>query len=136
VAAWIALECAKSGSEAEPLELRVGHVRNDVRHGGRPVAVVVAGYSALRGRLSYVSCANSGYVAWATRSLRMRSPQQPPQPIAYSVDAAVAATGNAISRSRLYELIKGGEIESRKVGRRRVVLADSLRRYVATAPRS
>jgi excisionase family DNA binding protein len=66
----------------------------------------------------------------------MRPPRRTARLFAYSVDNAVAATGNAVSRSRLYELIKAGKIESRKVGRRRVILAASLHRYIATSPTS
>jgi hypothetical protein len=59
----------------------------------------------------------------------------PTDPLAYSIPAAVAATGNAISRTRMFELIKTGQIDARKIGRRRVVLAASLRDFLESAPR-
>jgi hypothetical protein len=59
-----------------------------------------------------------------------------PPPVAYSIAAAVQATGNAVSRTRMFDLIKRGEIDARKVGRRTIVLADSLRDYLARQPRA
>lgn len=55
---------------------------------------------------------------------------------ALSIAAAVQATGNAVSRTRLFDLIRTGEVDARKVGRRTVVLADSLRAYVERQPRA
>ena len=40
----------------------------------------------------------------------------------------MAAT--SLGRARLYQLIKEGKLESRKMGRRTVILADSLRQLV------
>ena len=40
--------------------------------------------------------------------------------LAYSVRAAVEATGGGLSRSRLFLFIKDGTIASRKIGRRRI----------------
>ncbi len=57
-------------------------------------------------------------------------------PFALSIAAAVQATGNAVSRTRLFDLIRTGEVDARKVGRRTVVLADSLRAYVERQPRA
>ena len=51
-----------------------------------------------------------------------------PEPIAYSNKGAMAAT--SLGRARLYQLIKEGKLESRKMGRRTVILADSLRRLL------
>jgi hypothetical protein len=36
----------------------------------------------------------------------------------------------------MFDLIKRGEIDARKVGRRTIVLADSLRDYLARQPRA
>lgn len=58
----------------------------------------------------------------------------PSDAIAYSIPAAVAATGNAVSRTRMFALIKAGEIDARRVGRRTVIMADSLRAYLDRAP--
>ncbi|WP_327194421.1 helix-turn-helix domain-containing protein [Novosphingobium organovorum] len=51
-----------------------------------------------------------------------------PVPLAYSVrDAAIVTS---LSRPRIYQLIAEGKIETRKLGRRTIVLAESLRRLV------
>lgn len=52
-----------------------------------------------------------------------------PDPLAYSVhDASRVST---IGKTRLYELMSSGRLESRRIGRRRVILADSLRALIA-----
>jgi hypothetical protein len=66
----------------------------------------------------------------------VRHQQRTAQPLVYSVRGAVTASDGALSRSRLYLLIKSGAIDSRKEGRRRVILGPSYRRYLATGPRS
>jgi excisionase family DNA binding protein len=48
--------------------------------------------------------------------------------IGYSVDEAVEASG--IGRTTLYELMRSGELESIKVGRRRIILAEDIRAYL------
>jgi hypothetical protein len=56
-------------------------------------------------------------------------PSIPPDqvsPIGYSIAGAVRATGNSVSRIRMFELIKAGAIDARKIGRRTVVIPDSL----------
>jgi hypothetical protein len=58
---------------------------------------------------------------------------QPP-PVGYSIATAVQATGNAVSRTRMFNLIKTGELDARKVGRRTVVLAASLHEYLVRQP--
>lgn len=47
----------------------------------------------------------------------------------YAVTEASDATG--IGRSKLYELMAAGEIESVKVGKRRLIPADALEAFVA-----
>lgn len=47
--------------------------------------------------------------------------------IGYSVDEAVQASG--IGRTSLYELLQAGEIDSIKVGRRRIIPADALQEF-------
>ena len=61
-------------------------------------------------------------------------PAEQTSPFALSIAAAVGATGNAVSRTRLFDLIRAGEVDARKVGRRTVVLADSLRAYIERQP--
>lgn len=63
-------------------------------------------------------------------------PQEKTSPFAYSIAAAVGATGNAVSRTRLFDLIRTGEVDARKVGRRTVILADSLRAYIERQPKA
>lgn len=50
------------------------------------------------------------------------------QRISCTVDEAAAAS--SLSRRTIYSLIKGGELESRRVGGRRVVMVRSLRRLI------
>jgi hypothetical protein len=54
--------------------------------------------------------------------------------LALSIAQAVTATGGAISRTRLFSLIGSGEIDARRVGRRTVVLSDSLKAFLDRAP--
>jgi excisionase family DNA binding protein len=49
--------------------------------------------------------------------------------IAMTVDAAARETG--ISRSRLFDFIRSGQLPSIKVGRRRLVLRDDVRQFLA-----
>ena len=55
------------------------------------------------------------------------------EPMAMTVDDCVRAT--RIGRTRLYELIRAGEIEAVKSGSRTLVLASSCRRYLEGLPR-
>lgn len=50
------------------------------------------------------------------------------EPIAISIHDAERVSG--ISRRTLYDLMRDGAIQSRKVGRRRLVLVRSLRAYL------
>lgn len=49
--------------------------------------------------------------------------------LSFTVEEAVAATG--FTRSRLYEAIGTGELESFKAGKRRMVSARALEDYIA-----
>jgi excisionase family DNA binding protein len=53
------------------------------------------------------------------------------EPIAYSVNDAIRVT--SIKRTRLYQLINDGTIETVKVGGRRLVKVDSIKRLVNAA---
>lgn len=55
-------------------------------------------------------------------------PSRAAAPISYSVRDACSATG--LGRNRLFVAIANNEVESRKFGRRRVIMADSLRAFV------
>lgn len=52
----------------------------------------------------------------------------PPEPLAYTIHDACRIS--SIGRTRLYELIKEGKLEARKVGKRTLVMAASLRRLI------
>ena len=64
------------------------------------------------------------------------TPAEQGSPFALSIAAAVQSTGGAISRTRIFELIREGEIDARKVGRRTVVVSDSLRAFLMRQPRA
>jgi excisionase family DNA binding protein len=65
--------------------------------------------------------------------MQTRTPRaEPPPPISVSVQQAAAMIG--LSRSKLYEYIAAGQLKSRAAGRRRVILVDDLRRFVAELP--
>jgi excisionase family DNA binding protein len=50
--------------------------------------------------------------------------------LGYSVEEAAETMG--IGRTTVYELLGSGELDSIKVGRRRVILADDIRAYFAS----
>jgi hypothetical protein len=52
--------------------------------------------------------------------------------IAYTIHGAGKASG--LGRTSLYEAIGAGKIEARKAGNRTLILADSLRAYIAGLP--
>lgn len=54
------------------------------------------------------------------------------QPVLLGILEAAALAG--VSRSFLYERLASGEIESRKAGRRRLVIATSLNRWMSNLP--
>ncbi len=83
----------------------------------------------LSGRFVHVLNDPKGYKS-------MNTTDQPGSPLAYSIPAAVQATSGAISRTRIFELIKLGEIDARKVGKRTVIIAESLRDFLARAPKA
>lgn len=51
-----------------------------------------------------------------------------PIPLAYSIRDAIVVS--SIKRTRLFELIKSGDLKVTKVGRRTLVLATSLRSLI------
>jgi excisionase family DNA binding protein len=59
----------------------------------------------------------------------MHIPENPK--LAYSIPAAAAAI--SIGRSKLYELIAEGRVETRKIGKRTVIPAASLHRLLEAA---
>jgi excisionase family DNA binding protein len=52
-----------------------------------------------------------------------------PQPLLY--DVAAAAQVLSIGRSKIYELLSSGELESVVIGRRRLIPADACTAFVA-----
>ena len=59
-----------------------------------------------------------------------RQPGALAEPISVRIPEAVRLTG--LSRSRIYELMRSGDIEFAKVGSSTLVLVDSLRRFVCS----
>jgi excisionase family DNA binding protein len=57
-----------------------------------------------------------------------------PEKIAFTISEAVTSTG--IGRTKLYALIKEGQLETRKLGSRTLIPAPSLRSLVDGLPRS
>lgn len=49
-------------------------------------------------------------------------------PLAYSIQDAVKVS--TLSRPRIYQLISQGKLTARKIGRRTIILADSLRNLI------
>jgi excisionase family DNA binding protein len=64
----------------------------------------------------------------------MNSNTETASPLSYTIAGAVAATG--ASRTRIYDALARGELEARKAGRRTVIEAEALRRWVASWPRA
>jgi len=54
------------------------------------------------------------------------------EPIAFTISDAVKAA--AVSRSELYRAIGRGELAMRKRGKRSIILADELRRWLMSLP--
>jgi excisionase family DNA binding protein len=52
--------------------------------------------------------------------------------LSLNLKQAVEVTG--LTRSHLYEAMKRGELSARKAGRRTIIMADELRRYVESLP--
>lgn len=48
--------------------------------------------------------------------------------IAYSIDDAIKAT--TLGRTMIFRAIRDGKLETRKFGRRRLILAESLRAFI------
>lgn len=60
----------------------------------------------------------------------MRSQAEPPRPEPISVRIPEAARLTGLSRSRLYELMKNGEVEYVKVGNSTLILVAGLRAFI------
>jgi excisionase family DNA binding protein len=58
----------------------------------------------------------------------MQNPSPNPEPLAYSV--ADACRVSSIGRTRLYQLIGEGRLEARKIGKRTLIPAASLRALI------
>ncbi len=55
-----------------------------------------------------------------------------PAPYAFTIADAVTYSG--CSRSRLYDAIKAGELDARQVGRRTLIVGESLRAFLDRLP--
>ncbi len=60
------------------------------------------------------------------------SGQTSPAPYAFTIAGAVTYSG--CSRSRLYDAIKAKELDARQVGRRTLIVGDSLRAFLDRLP--
>jgi len=56
------------------------------------------------------------------------------EPLAYTISEAVKAA--ALSRTELYRAVGRGELTLRKRGKRSLILADELRRWLTSLPTS
>lgn len=56
------------------------------------------------------------------------NPSNYPEPLAYSVAEAIRVS--SIKKTRLYALIKEGRLEARKIGKRTLIPAASLRALI------
>jgi hypothetical protein len=54
--------------------------------------------------------------------------------LSLNVRQAVEASG--LTRSHIYEAMKRGDLTARKAGRRTIILAEDLRRYLESLPTS
>ena len=52
-------------------------------------------------------------------------------PLSYSIDRAMAVTG--LGRTKIYDLMKDGTLESFKVGKRTLITARSIQRMIDAA---
>ena len=52
--------------------------------------------------------------------------------LAFSVDEAALRAG--VGRDKIYAAVKEGKLEARKAGRRTLVTADALRRFIDNLP--
>lgn len=53
-------------------------------------------------------------------------------PMTYTIEGAVQASG--LPRTTIYNLLGDGKLESRKAGRRTLITAESLQKYLANLP--
>ena len=68
----------------------------------------------------------------SSRAVNSTRGTKPVKVIAYNIQAACAALG--IGRTHLYQLIQDGHLEIRKIGRRTVIPAASLKGYFEGLP--
>ena len=52
----------------------------------------------------------------------------------FSLNVKQAVEASGLTRSHLYEAMKEGKLTARKAGRRTIIMADDLRRYVENLP--
>jgi len=54
--------------------------------------------------------------------------------ICYAPNQIPVVTGGAISRTRVYAALRSGKLKAKRDGRRIIIPADELRRYIAALP--
>ena len=57
-----------------------------------------------------------------------------PAPHTLTIQGAISYSG--CSRSRLYDAIKAGQLEARQIGRRTLIVGDSLRAFLDGLPKA
>lgn len=61
---------------------------------------------------------------------RENTAESPSQLTPFTISLEEAERLSAIGRSNLYQLMQRGRVKSRKIGRRRLVIVDSLRSFL------
>ena len=59
-----------------------------------------------------------------------------PEATPYTMRVRQAVESTGLSRTKLFAIMRTGEVESRKVGRARLLLVESLRAYIGRQPGS
>lgn len=57
---------------------------------------------------------------------------QQPEPLAYGIDGATKVIDGG--RTKIYEVINAGDLKAKKLGGRTIILADEMKRYLASLP--
>jgi hypothetical protein len=58
------------------------------------------------------------------------------QKMTLSLNVRQAVEASGLTRSHIYEAMKKGDLTARKAGRRTIILAEDLRRYIENLPTS
>lgn len=81
--------------------------------------------------INYALCARR--MLWATTGFHVRASENDELTYPIALNVPNAATYSGLSRTRLYELIQNGELESFMVGGRRLILREKVDRFIEQA---